>query len=97
MDVGQLEALIREHGLDEHRDVIVAAARPAIFLRVGEAGHGAVGESRIGGTPDLPGSLPWPRDPRLDRHLCFILQIRLADLPALPENPLPTQEYSTCS
>lgn len=84
-----LEGLIREHGLEAHRDAIVAAARPAIYLRLGEAGQGAAGQSRIGGIPDLPDSLPWPTDPLLGRPLAFLLQINLAEPPAFPDNPLP--------
>ncbi len=89
MDLERLEGLIRDHGLEAHRDAIMAAARPAILLRLGAAGQGETGESRIGGIPDLPDSLPWPTDPRLGRQLAFLLQIDLAALPAFPDNPLP--------
>ncbi|HST59876.1 MAG TPA: YwqG family protein [Longimicrobium sp.] len=89
MDLEELEGLIRDHGLEAHRDAIVATVRPAILLRLGEAGQGMAGESRIGGIPDLPDSLPWPTDPRLGRNLTFLLQIDLAALPAFPGNPLP--------
>jgi hypothetical protein len=89
MDLERLEGLIRDHGLEAHREAILATARPAILLRLGEAGQGMAGESRIGGIPDLPDSLPWPTDPRLGRNLTFLLQIDLAALPAFPGNPLP--------
>lgn len=90
MDLERLERLIRDHGLEAHRDALVAAARPAVFLRLGEAGQGTAGESRIGGIPDLPDSLPWPMDPRLNRSLSFLLQINLAEVPPFAGNPLPT-------
>lgn len=89
MDLEALEELIRDYGLEAHREAILATARPAIYLRLGEAGQGAAGQSRIGGIPDLPDSLPWPVDPRLGRHLSFLLQINLAQLPAFPGSPLP--------
>lgn len=85
----QLEELIRDHGLEEHQEAILALARPAIFMRLGAAGRGEAGRSRIGGIPDLPDSLPWPRDPLLGRNLCFLLQIAFAELPEIPGGPLP--------
>lgn len=91
MDLGELEGLIRRHELEAGRDAIVAAVRPAIYLRLGEPGQGEPGQSRIGGIPDLPDSLPWPRDPSLGRLRCFLLQINLAELPAFEGNPLPAR------
>ena len=89
MDLRRLEDAIGEYGLDAYRDAILATVRPAIYLGLGEAGQGSVGQSRIGGFPDLPDSIPWPEDPVLGRLRSFILQINLAELPAFPENPLP--------
>lgn len=85
----QLEGLIREHGLWEHRDTIMATARPAIFMRLGEPGAGRTGESRIGGMPDLPDSVPWPTEPSGVRKLSFLLQIDFAELPTFAGSPFP--------
>jgi hypothetical protein len=90
MDTEQLEDLVRGHGLWEHREAILAASRPAIYMYLGAAGQGETGRSRIGGIPDLPASLPWPRDP-LGRHLRFILQVAFAHLPEYPGSPLPVR------
>ncbi len=42
-----------------------------------------LGASRLGGQPDLPPSLPWPR--REGVQLAFLAQIRLSDFGRLPE------------
>lgn len=89
MDTGRLEEAIREHGLEAHREAILATARPAVYLRLGEAGQGDVGQSRMGGIPDLPDSLPWPVDPLLGRLRSFLVQINLAQVPDFADNPLP--------
>lgn len=90
MDLTHLTRLLDEHGLSEHQDAILATVRPALFMQLAEAESGQPGQSRIGGVPDLPASLAWPKDPLLDHYLCFILQINLAELPKFSDNPLPT-------
>lgn len=91
MEIGQLTTLIEEHGLLEHQADILASVRPAIALGLGQAEPGQIGQSRIGGMPDLPASIAWPQDVRLHKYLCFLLQIDLAELPVFPENPFPRQ------
>lgn len=88
MDLEQFTTLIHEHGLSEYQDEILASVRPAILLKLGQAEPGHKGQSRIGGVPDLPLSIPWPKNSFLDRYLCFILQINFAELPTFPDNPL---------
>lgn len=89
MDLERLEAAIRDHGLEAHRDAILATVRPAIYLDLGAAGQGEPGDSRIGGIPNLPDSIPWPVDPLLGRLRPFLLQINFAELPSFAANPLP--------
>ena len=91
MNFEQLTMLIHEHGLSEHQDDILTSVRPAIFMKLGQAELGQKGQSRIGGVPDLPKSIPWPKDALLNRYLCFLLQINLAQLPTFSENPFPKQ------
>jgi hypothetical protein len=88
MDLEDLTTLIHEHGLSEYQDEILASVRPAILLKLGQAEPGHKGQSRIGGVPDLPLSVPWPKNSLLDRYLCFILQINFAELPTFPDNSL---------
>jgi hypothetical protein len=88
VDLEQFTTLIHEHGLSEYQDQILASVRPAILLRLGQAEPGHKGQSRIGGVPDLPLSIPWPQNAPSSSYLCFILQINFAHLPTFSENPL---------
>ena len=89
MDLAHLRQLIDEHDLSEHQAAILATVRPAIFLQLGSNEQGNVGQSRVGGVPDLPPSLSWPKDPLTERYRSFILQINLGELPRFDGNPLP--------
>lgn len=50
-------------------------------------GETRLGASRLGGKPDLPPGVDWPK--HKGKHLPFIAQIALAALPHWPGNPLP--------
>lgn len=89
MDLRHLRQLIDEHGLSDYQAAILATVRPAIFWQLGPTEQGQLGQSRIGGIPDLPASLPWPKDASLDRYRSFLLQINFAELPSFDGNPLP--------
>lgn len=91
MNLEPLIALIQVQGLSTHQAELLACARPAIALHLGQAQPGQVGQSRIGGVPDLPTSIAWPQDDRGHEFLCFLLQINLAELPVFAENPFPSQ------
>lgn len=94
MNVDLLIALIHEYGLSPYQSEILRSVKPAVFLnleplRQGEMGKAEIGQSRLGGVPDLPISMGWPRSARGDYYLCFILQINCAQLPHFPESPFP--------
>jgi uncharacterized protein YwqG len=89
MNLEPLITLLKEHGLGEHQQDILATVKPAISISLAAEGQGNVGQSRIGGYPDLPASLPWPTDPLVGDALCFVLQLNFAELPTVPEHPLP--------
>ena len=83
-----LTELIAAHGLSAVTDLILAKAKPALYLTLGATGEGEQGCTRIGGAPDLPPSFAWPTDE--DGDPCtFALQINLADVPAFAGNPFP--------
>ena len=67
-------------------------ARPAVYaFRPYPPHREKHGRSKVGGLPDLPNSLPWPKAPghgdqiKADLPLHFLAQIDLADLPWRPE------------
>ena len=80
-----------QYNLSQHQSQILSTVEPAIYIGLEQAGKGDVGHSRIGGTPDLPPSMGWPRSQYRGDYLCFILQINLSQLPPLTDGPLPSQ------
>ncbi len=85
-----LRTIITESGLDAHVDAIIAQALPAVRLILGTPSSGLIGESRVGGVPDLPVGMAWPRNAAGEAY-SFILQVNLADVPAFVGNPLPAK------
>lgn len=62
---------------------LAAAARQAIVFRQHFPPHlGSESRSFFGGTPYVPGTLEWPRDPESEKALHFICQVDLAAVPA---------------
>ncbi|CAM4199228.1 DUF1963 domain-containing protein [Bordetella tumbae] len=73
-------------GLTDKRDALRQIVMPTLSLtEVDVAVPGETGRSRIGGGPDLPANMDWPRDAS-GFYLNFLVQIDLADLPERPEN-----------
>jgi uncharacterized protein YwqG len=76
-----LNRLIDVHELTQHRDFIVSLAQKAVLLRSRKSVDQELelGASKIGGFPDLPKSVEWPRfNDR--RPLAFLLQLNLDDV-----------------
>jgi hypothetical protein len=91
MNFEQLTELIHKHGLSKYEREILDSVYPTIFLSLGKAGQSQCGQSHIGGVPDLPTSIAWPKSDRLQTYLCFLLQINCSQLPIFPGSPLPQQ------
>jgi uncharacterized protein YwqG len=77
-------------GLGGFADSLVQMARPSVRLAADPALPTAEpAASRLGGAPDLPASISWPRNE--DGPLSFIAQVNLADVAAYePEGVLPS-------
>ena len=60
---------------------LLRLAQPAIGVEVAK-GKAIAGASKLGGVPDLPKSVKWPKYEDNDDHLPFILQINFAELSA---------------
>jgi hypothetical protein len=87
MNLEPLIKLIQKHNLEKYQPDILATVKPAISIHLSKPGAGNLGQSRIGGHPDLPSSIAWPVNNKINRPLCFILQINLAELPPTPHLP----------
>ncbi len=87
--------LLSSHGLSRRRDEIEAFSRPALLLKTGKANESkiALGQTKIGGQPDLPVDAEWPQFSD-GRPLAFLGQINLgavasvSKLPGLPGSGL---------
>lgn len=78
--------------LEPARTVVERWLRPTIWISLGDPGTGDVGQSRLGATPDLPRSITWPTRTMPNggiRHLDYLLQINLAEVPKHDNPPLP--------
>jgi uncharacterized protein YwqG len=75
-----LDAKINEYQLDELRPQIIANALECFYMESTEPDdYGDIGNSRLGGLPDLPDTLEWPTTDD-DQHLIFLGQINLRDI-----------------
>jgi Domain of unknown function (DUF1963) len=97
-EVRRLVALLARHRLQGAENLILAHARPCVTLvldRIVERDERptmddlALGASRFGGPPDLPADVEWPCTP--EEPMSFLMQLDLAALPAVPNNPLPAR------
>jgi uncharacterized protein YwqG/predicted DNA-binding protein (MmcQ/YjbR family) len=87
--------LLSSHGLSRRRGEIEGLSRPAMLLKSGNAVESkmAIGQTKIGGQPDLPESIEWPQF-KDGRPLAFLAQINLGEvgsvgkLAGLPEDGL---------
>jgi uncharacterized protein YwqG len=85
-------SLVEARGLSRYAPALAKLVRPAVQLttRTVAVGALAVGQSRIGGVPDLPARFKWPT--YQGKHLAFIAQINLGDVArVMPDGPLPKQ------
>jgi hypothetical protein len=84
--------LLLAEGLGALVEKVEPMTRPAVRITTRRAEQQGVGQSRIGGMPDLPSSIAWPR--RDGIPLAFLAQIDLADVAALlPDGPLPSSGH----
>ncbi|MBB5863278.1 DUF1963 domain-containing protein [Xanthomonas sp. 3058] len=81
----RFEKAVAMLGLDDKRELLRQIVVPTVSLtEIDVADKNAIGLSRIGGGPDLPEGMDWPRDAS-GFHLNFLAQIELAELPERAE------------
>lgn len=63
LGVDPLDALFAEHGLTKMKDAILAVRRPSLRWVASPArtDDSPVGSAKVGGQPDLPADMPWPK------------------------------------
>lgn len=84
--LADLDVLAVEHGLGARVTELRALARRSTRLTPADVPPVGIGWSRLGGLPDLPADVAWPR--WQGRHLTFVAQLDLGD-PALAGDVLP--------
>jgi uncharacterized protein YwqG len=85
-------ALLVTEGLADWVPVVEPHVRPAVRLTTTPATELPLGRSRIGGAPDLPARLSWPK--RKKGSLAFLAQIDLEEAAShVPDGLLPRSGY----
>lgn len=71
--------------LAERHDEVMSLLKPALLLRTRESTDAKipVGDSKVGGQPDLPPEVTWPTDPD-GKPLAFLAQLNLAEVARHP-------------
>jgi hypothetical protein len=74
--------IAKAYGYGAIADQLAAASRPTEFFRPAGTGRmpGVLGTSRLGGDPDLPAGVEWPRCK--GKPQSFLAQVRVSDLPS---------------
>jgi Leucine-rich repeat (LRR) protein len=79
-----VDAGIQKHGLQSYKAAIDAEARIALQIIIGDPSRGnETGNSRIGGSPDLPSGIGYPKTE--DQHWTFLAQIDLDEIAVLQD------------
>jgi uncharacterized protein YwqG len=83
----EIRQLLEAKGLGRIADVVEAAQKPSVRFSPGESGEYT--GTRLGGRPNLPLDIEWPR--WQEQPLAFLAQVDLAALPTIKTFPVPRQ------
>ena len=91
-DCKDFQAIIKRHRLGPFSSQLEALAQLAIQLTPTKRDtYKAVGNTRIGGEPDLPSEIDWPVTN--NAYLDFVAQINLTEMPQLGSDYLPAKGF----
>lgn len=91
-DKSRLETIIKEHFKDPFNKLLLDEIKHSIRLRTTSKKVTKLGQSKLGGAPDLPNKIKWPKIKGEDRHYSFIGQINLNEIQQYDiENQLPNK------
>ncbi|MBM3300509.1 MAG: DUF1963 domain-containing protein, partial [Deltaproteobacteria bacterium] len=85
MRIQELRARLQNAGLDpRYADVIESNAQRCVRFKLipSDEREIAVGQTKFGGSPDLPPDIPWPE--QRGRQLSFFIQLGLQDFNQYP-------------
>lgn len=91
-DINALEAQYKQHGLEDYFHRAKQYAKNAIIMHpeICDESEIAIGQSKIGGNPDLPKGTEWFNAEVVDTPLTFICQINLPEITKFDtDNKLP--------
>lgn len=77
--IDEIKELIKQYDLDNYLDALLEQIKSEIIIRLDKEGRGKIGSSRLGGYPDLPMGMDWPKGD-WNRPLSFVAQINLEEL-----------------
>lgn len=76
-----VRAFLAEIGLTDRLEALASFFAPTVLIREAGAENAVnVGVTKMGGGPDLPEGVDWPREPA-GFHYNFLAQVNLADMP----------------
>ncbi len=77
--------IIKKYAVEPYRSAMIEDLKPAIRLRTtGEACH-KIGATKLGGCPDLPAQINWPKNSADGQYFSFLGQINLSEIKVFDE------------
>ena len=90
-DKAALISLIQQSVKTPYQKGLLEAIKPSIRLKTTGAPAPEIGATKLGGAPDLPTGMDWPKSENDGRYLTFLGQVHLAETAAYDEvGDLPT-------
>jgi uncharacterized protein YwqG len=83
--MANLRQMLKSRQLHRLADRIISAAEKSVRLQAGK--RSAQATSRLGGRPNLPPAMKWPK--WREEPLAFVAQLDLSSIPKIPGLPLP--------